>query len=438
MIEKKIQSNVKKICFMGASLDSGNMGVSALAASLVKITLDILPNAKISLFIGNRSPQSQEITFSDRKIKVNIINFRLSPKAKLNEHLLWIFLLAILQRIMPFKYIQKKIIQSNRWLSNLDACDFIGEICGGDSFSDIYNIRRFIFTILPDIIVLLMRKELILLPQTYGPYKSYLARRIARFLIKRTKYIYARDKEGLSVVQKLMNRPDPMSKLSFCPDVAFLLDSIIPINQDIEPQISTSHMKGLIGININGLLYNGGYSRANMFGLKLDYQDVIQRLIQQLLEITSVHILLVPHTFCQPGDVNHDPDATNAIYNMIDIKYKERMHKVTREYDQHKIKGIISQCSFFIGSRMHACIAALSNNIPTVGIAYSRKFIGVYDSIGVSDLVIDARQTNTNDALEKVLNLYNSRGNYIAHLKDNVNNARELLTSTFKSMLIEI
>ena len=63
-------------------------------------------------------------------------------------------------------------------------CDFIGEICGGDSFSDIYGIRRFIFTVIPDIIAIFLNKSLILLPQTYGPYKSLIAKKIAYFIIK--------------------------------------------------------------------------------------------------------------------------------------------------------------------------------------------------------------------------------------------------------------
>ena len=147
-----------KVCIMGASLDTGNMGVSALTASITKIILQNIPESAIFLFIGNRSSQPQELNLSDRKIKLNVINFRLSPKAKLNEHIIWIFLLAILQRIIPVKLIQKNIIKSNYWLHNLSSCDFIADICGGDSFSDIYGIRLFFYTIFHDLIVLLLIK----------------------------------------------------------------------------------------------------------------------------------------------------------------------------------------------------------------------------------------------------------------------------------------
>ena len=42
---------------------------------------------------------------------------------------------------------------------------------------------------------------------------------------------------------------------------------------------------------------------------------------------------------------------------------------IAHEYDQHAIKSIIGRCDFFIGSRMHACIAALSQKIPTAAVA---------------------------------------------------------------------
>ena len=46
-------------------------------------------------------------------------------------------------------------------------------------------------------------------------------------------------------------------------------------------------------------------------------------------------------------------------------------------------KAVIGQCDFFIGSRMHACIAALSQGVPCVGVAYSMKFAGVFDTVGM-------------------------------------------------------
>jgi polysaccharide pyruvyl transferase WcaK-like protein len=159
----------------------------------------------------------------------------------------------------------------------------------------------------------------------------------------------------------------------------------------IEPRLEQQPGVPLIGLNVNGLMYNGGYTRNNMFGLKCNYKIFVQQLVQKLLAETTAHILLVPHTFTATKDVNSDPDACREIFLSTPEYYKTRLHLVTREYNQHEIKGIIGLCDFFIGSRMHACIAALSQGIPTVGIAYSRKFRGIFQSVGAENMVIDAR-----------------------------------------------
>lgn len=70
---------------------------------------------------------------------------------------------------------------------------------------------------------------------------------------------------------------------------------------------------------------------------------------------------------------------------------------MTGAYNQNEIKYLIGRCDFFIGARMHACIAALSQCIPTVSIAYSDKFIGVMKSIGMESYCVDPRTQETGE-----------------------------------------
>jgi polysaccharide pyruvyl transferase WcaK-like protein len=58
---------------------------------------------------------------------------------------------------------------------------------------------------------------------------------------------------------------------------------------------------------------------------------------------------------------------------------------------------------------MHACIAALSQHIPAVAIAYSDKFIGVLDTIGVPSLVADVRKLETQQVLCVISEALSSR-----------------------------
>lgn len=398
-----------KAVIMGAALDTGNRGVSALSSSIIKLILQVHPDADISLFIGNKSSAPQMLNAPSGKIQLNIVNHRLSPKSELKRHLLWIFFIACLQKIIPVYSVKMRLIRSNPVLSHLWDADFIGDIHGGDSFSDIYGQIRYISGILPLLVVLLLGKKLILLPQTYGPYKSFMSRKIAKLILKKAYHIISRDKEGLEVVKQIVGKGDGNITVKFCPDVAFVLDAAKSDNVEINPPLPQQKSFSLIGFNVNGLLYNGGYTRDNMFGLKYDYKLFARNLILALATDPSNHILLIPHTFGPAGNINSDPDASRDIIDQLDASYKDRVHIVVGEHDQFAIKGIIGLADFFIGSRMHACIAALSQGIPTIGVAYSRKFVGVFESVGAGNLVADARTLDANETIKKILSVYNNR-----------------------------
>jgi colanic acid/amylovoran biosynthesis protein len=251
---------------MGATFDTGNMGVSALACSLVKLFSNMDPEARIGFFVGAKSPSSHAVRLADGVVDVNIINYRMSPRAHLSEHILWLFLMAVIQKWLPF--LRSAIVGRNPALKRIAEADVVGDIRGGDSFSDIYGVRGFVMGSLPSIIALLLDKRLILFPQTYGPYSSKTARLLARWILSRAGRILSRDKEGLDVVKAMLKTTDRKGQAEFCPDVAFALDSV-PVEQpEIQPPLNRKAGAPLVGFNINGLLYNGGYTRDNMQGAR--------------------------------------------------------------------------------------------------------------------------------------------------------------------------
>jgi polysaccharide pyruvyl transferase WcaK-like protein len=108
---------------------------------------------------------------------------------------------------------------------------------------------------------------------------------------------------------------------------------------------------------------------------------------------------------------------------------------VMGEHDQFAIKGIIGLCDFLIGSRMHACIAALSQGIPTVGVAYSKKFKGVFDSIEMGHMVSDARSVDMQSTIEDICIHFHNREQLGKVLKMNIEAAKKQLTDTFDKIL---
>ncbi len=424
---------------MGTSLDTGNRGVLALAASLVKIVNEVVPESEISFFVGSKRAKPFSFTAGGKKIDVDTYNFRLSPTAAPSENIVWLFVATLLFKIFPVGATRRFILEKNPPLKMLSRTDFIGDIRGGDSFSDIYGLKRFLTGSLPDLICLLLSKNLVMLPQTYGPFSSVMSRVISGTILRKSHRVLARDTESLEVALRAIGNRG--SEPILCPDVAFLLDAIPPDPKFIEEVFMSNDGQKpatLIGINVNGLMYNGGYTRDNMFGLELDYREFLVLLIENFLKTTNANILLVPHTYGLKGTINSDPDAATDVYSRIPSEFHDSVFLITQEYDQSEIKGIIGLCDFFIGSRMHACIAALSQGIPSLALAYSRKFRGVFESIGAGHMVIDARETTTQKAVKDTIAFYIRRVEEGKSTRENLVQVQSLIRRIFKDLLGEV
>lgn len=414
------------VCLMGASLGTGNRGVSALSASLVGLVRQAVPGANVILVIGNRSETPFELDLGAERICIPVVNYRRSPGAPLNKQLWWIFLLSVIYRFLPSA--RRIITRNNPWIRSVAGARFVGDIRGGDSFSDIYGLGMFISGSIPVIAALLINRNFILFPQTYGPFKSALGRWIAAFITSRARDVISRDQDSIPLAASMTSRT-----VKYSPDVAFTMEPIAPKDPGIVPPLSAH--RPLVGINVNGLMLNGGYNRRNMFGLTLDYEKFLVGLMNGLLRNSDADILFVPHTFAPPGSVESDPAGCAAIMEQADSQYKDRLHIVQLPHNQNEIKWVIGQCDFFAGSRMHSCIAALSQGIPTLGVAYSKKFKGVFDSVGVADWVLDARSLGTDAAIALALDSFLKRDELREKLRKTVPAAKKKVLDTFIDVL---
>lgn len=417
---------------MGTAVSSGNRGVLALASSLIGLIKEECPDAEIRLFIGNGAPTTFASFTGGRIIESKVVNFRLSPRSKLHQHLITITLLSVLYRCIPIEPIRIWIKSICPWIREASQCYIVGDIRGGDSFSDIYGLKRFLTGFFPSLSILLIKGTMVHFPQTYGPFKSISARRLAAFLLRRSSVIVARDMASQKVAQDLVGE---RNKVILCPDVAFSLSPKTVLNIAFEPPLAGAPPQNIVGLNVNGLMYNGGYTRGNMFGLKLDYREYIRLLLVELCHQHNGEVWLIPHTYAPDGDVESDNEACRIAQQELPLEFANRVRFITGEYDQNELKWIIGLCDFFIGSRMHSCIAALSQGVPCVGVAYSMKFKGVFESVGAGDWVIDGRESGNHEAIKRVLELYQVRDAFRKPLKANAILAKEKLTAAFSRIL---
>jgi colanic acid/amylovoran biosynthesis protein len=273
----------------------------------------------------------------------------------------------------------------------LRRCQLVCDIGAGDSFADIYGLRRFISISLSKMAVPRPRDRLILSPQTIGPFERWWTKYLAKWLMTRCRAVVVRDHLSLNVVRAMKVRTEVIEAT----DVAFRLP--------YRPAAGIGNGGIRIGINVSGLLFNGGYNRQNMFHLVVDYPRLVRAVLEWFDQQQECRIHLISHVISETSPV--EDDYRIARHLAADFP---GMIVAPRFASPSAAKSYISGMDFFCGSRMHACIAAFSSGVPTVPISYSRKFTGLFESLGYP-LVADCKTESEDQILEKIRSGFHQR-----------------------------
>lgn len=425
-----MKQNFPKIQILGASFQTSNMGVNALAESSIKCIFTHWPNAEVTLqTIEDGMPLI--FTFNGKKFNVEKknIGFRRNIFKMQNAYTLLGY--ALLLRIIPSNWLKNKLKAGNPYFKDIMETDITLDMTAGDSFSDIYGMPIFRRHSLMKWLFILCSNQFIMLPQTYGPFKSRQSKIIARYILKRTTAIYARDMTGVKCVKEILGKAADKKIIRFIPDVAFVLDPEKPKSAIIEQLLNIKAKEHiLIGLNVSGHIYHTEYQAKRKFGLKSDYQKLMNDIIKSLMTYPNTVVVLVPHVFIEMGLVGSDIDACHQVYQQVVNEYPDRILLVEEVFDHKQIKYLIGCCDFFLGARMHACIAALSQYVPAVGLAYSDKFAGVFESVGVGNLIADLR-TENEQILAGVQDAFNKRNEMAEKLRVTVPSAKKRVLGLF-------
>jgi len=420
-----------QVLVLGASFGSGNLGLSALASGTMASVYHAASTARVALLDYGVEAVVTEEQFEGRTVAVPLVNLRFSKKCWLKNNIARLLLTAWVMKVLPCSRLRRRVLSGNASLEAVAQADLITSIAGGDSFSDIYGMVRLLYVALPQVLVLWLGKPLILLPQTYGPFKSRASRSIARYILRRAECVYSRDQEGLKVVSDLLGRSDPRVKFGY--DMGFALEPSPPAGA-VQEWLTRLKLRGqIVGFNVSGLLYMGGYRRNNMFGLKDDYPSVVRAILDFLIGSQGCQVLLIPHVFGDEEDSESDVPACRRIMSELGETFKGALHYPEGNFDQHEIKWVIGQCDFFLGSRMHACIAALSQCVPAVGLAYSRKFAGVLESVGGGSRVLDLREMDQHQVLTSLDAALKDKESLRRELKERMPGIREAVLGLFST-----
>jgi polysaccharide pyruvyl transferase WcaK-like protein len=350
-----------KICLILHSTRSDNLGVGALTVSEVEIIRDIARdiNHPIAITVRDwtdkRAPyiSGDDITIKDLDGKVMI-----NPRG---------------------------------YFATARASDLVIDIGGGDSFADIYGGRRLRRMFILKYLTHLAGTPLVMAPQTIGPFTHKTSAFFAKLSMKLCTIVATRDDLSTQAARAMGVTRD----LVIGSDVALRLPYDNPVKTDGPTKV---------GINVSGLLMGGGYTGKNEFGLQMDYPGLIKDLITYFQSL-KCEIHLIPHVIVADGRNTAEDDyrACKALQN----DYPDTI--LTPAFDTpSQAKSYIAGMDFFMGARMHACIAAFSSGVPVISMAYSRKFAGLFGSIGY-DHTVDCTSETADAIKSKIIAAFDTK-----------------------------
>ena len=120
----------------------------------------------------------------------------------------------------------------------------------------------------------------------------------------------------------------------------------------------------MIGINASPLIIENGKNAKTVY-------EAYRLLIEYIIKETEYNVALIPHVIAEG---NNDYEVLKKLYD--EIEFKDRLVLIG-DHNCLELKGFISRCSFFIGARTHATIAAYSTCVPTLVLGYSVKSRGI-------------------------------------------------------------
>lgn len=341
-----------------------NKGSAAQVISTCETLRNLIPNLDITLM--SHYPDLDPKLCGKHNIKVlNSIWLPINrvpnyfTQMPLNFLLAFLFKMGLDPKLLPHPIIQEYL--SSDLILDLSG-DSFGDSKGGIS---IYTDSNILFA-------LSLKKPVAIYSQSIGPFK------IMPFLSK-----YCLNHSDLLIVREDITR-NFLIKLGIKVPIYLTADCAFLLNSSSCERIRDIFLKEGICDIIKPLV---GISANSMFDDKNGrYAQTIAKFIDYIVEQYKVHVLFIPHVISRRiGGKRDDRTIGMKIYELA--KNKENIKIINGDYSPEDLKGIIATCDIFLGGRMHANIASISRCVPTISTAWSHKYYGIMQTMGLEKYV---------------------------------------------------
>lgn len=358
---------------MGTDFSSYNRGCGALGYAAIEVFNSVCKE------IGE-------------KLEVYAFLYRLDPMPRISDENIIMHYIVIKPKQISFWKESYRVFK---------GCDFVWDFTGGDSFSDIYGMKRFCLNSALKQAAIWSKTKFVMGPQTIGPFTNRFALMWAKHIMKKSATCFVRD----SISEEYVKETFKINPL-VTTDVAFSLPYRTVHREERE--------KICVGFNPSGLLWEDTKGFCASKHIKLNYKEYVKGVLDYLCKDSNYRVYLIPHVFMNDMGIKEENDL-RACHEMKAIFPQT---EILCDFETPmEAKGTISSMDVFIGARMHATIAAFSAGVPTIPVSYSRKFEGLYHDLDYPYL-IGATFMNTEEAVEKTVEWIKNREMLFGKVKE--------------------
>lgn len=264
--------------------------------------------------------------------------------------------------------------------------DVILDSGAGDSFTDIYGLKRLATMLYAQRTAFRLRLPVVMGPQTVGPFKSVITRLLAGRHLRRMDAVVTRDSKSAAFTVSLGRSDQELST-----DVVFAL-----------PRDEVARSRDVV-VNVSGLLWFGD-DHVDSARYRSSVRELAEGLHAQGRTVT-----FLAHVVNKVSSIDDKAAITELMSDLsFDAEFVVPLALA-------EVRQVVGSARVVIGARMHACLNALSMGTPAIPWAYSRKFAPLLEDIGWSH-VFDLREDE--DIVAKTVHLIEDQ--QLAKMNDDV------------------
>ena len=415
---------MKKIITITNAYTWYNKGDAGILLGTVNTLKQIYGENNLDIRVLSFTPEEDKKRYCMDKTITNVYSNVLNPHPY--KHTKIGKIIAVLKLFMTYIYM---FIFSNLNLNHLinkydnfrtlSESDFIivcgGGFLGGKKMESLMHVfQMYINT--------KFNKKVYVMGTSIEPMSNWGIKKITDKVLKRMTHVYAREIITYEYLKKIL----PESKFTLIPDMAFMLEDIYKKNPLIEELRNKSNI--IYGITVRKWNFPNSKNPAEQME---KYINSIVDFMNQEIENNNIFVF-VPQVIVGYAD---DTDIARKI--KLKLKKTDGFKIITDDLSPVEIKTLISNFDYFIGTRMHSNIFAISMKIPTIAIAYEKKTNGIMHTANLDDYVIEIEEINKKILTEKTKMQISNDTEIKNELNFNVEKIRKEILEKMKKILIE-